>query len=309
VPHDYWWHRKRYYKRHHRPYRWYYKRHYYRHHRPAVGFYIHVPVYRYYESRPSRAFVFRQVVETKSKYADGYRTSELDVRTTLRKRVRDISRNRVRIDFEIERMSIFANGTFLGDVTRIPKHLRGVRATVHNDGYVEFDRMVYLIGDPGRGFELLSTKYFGGNLVENYEEGHDLRVGWLDFGDRRVRDADYSELFDPYDLRGLVPLELIPDDEQWGFQYLAGGYSRSDNYYNGNYDYYASSSLSDDGYYRRSNSVDGWNADSDGFSTVPGNESYSVASTFANEGEFEYRAENDGSISVNRKVFIESVPN
>ena len=274
----------------------YYRRNYYRRGRAALGFYIHIPFFKsHYRSGYTRRFVYRQRFKSNSHYNGRSYGVELNVHTQLKKKVRNISRDRVKIEFEIERISLFDGNVFLGDVDRIPGNLDEIEAVVHPDGYVEFDKMVHLIGDLDSGFELISTRHYNGSLLSSYENGHRMDVGELDLRDGRVHKVRNSRLFNPYDgYNGLVPISLLPDDEQYGFQYLAGGHDYDHDYYRGNYDYYSNDRYDDNGYSHRN---------TDAYNSI--RPSVGVRGIFNNKAATSYETKNGIRIEEDREVEIE----
>ena len=272
---------------------YYYPRRYYRRGRAVSGFYVRIPSYRYYHPRRTSTYVFKQTVESTAGYAGGQRVSTVEVHTRIKEKVRRVYRDRVKIEFRIDRISLFEGGLFLGEVDRIPRSLGVMNVTIFNDGYVEYDRMSYLVGDAETGFEIVSTKAYGGHLLNEYRRGHSIRVGELDLYDQRVRGMKYSRFLDGGEFQGFVPVSLMPNDEYWGFQYMAGGHTQRDDYYLGAADYYDQyDAYDDDGFYQSRQSYYGslssgaqprFEASSD---YVP--LTHSAATTFSNEGVVKY---------------------
>lgn len=315
--------RKRHYDnwrkhRYHYRYNWrkfrsnrYFRRHYYRRGRPAFGFFINLPSFHLYYDHYSYGytprFSYRQSVLVESGYGGQRFNNDLEVKTYIRKKVRDVRGDQVEIEFTIDELEIYDRGRFVGTVSNIPNPFRRIRATVFPDGYVEFDRMTYVVGDARSGFELLSTRYAGGDLNQAF--GRDVEVGVLDFYKRRVNRVRYSRLYDPSGFRGFVPVELIPDDDYWGFQYISGGYTRNDDYYYGSYDYYSDDFASDDGYFYR-REFDEYDGARPSFNTARSTSTSRPNPTgrsFANTGNVEYRTEAGADIALQRRVEIEVV--
>ena len=310
-------------KRYYPKYRYHYqRRRYYRHSRPVIGFYIHIPSYSYYHGNYRRGytshFVYKQRIKTQAGYGNQYRNSVLDVRTHLRKKVRYVSGDRVKIEFRIERIEIWDGNYILGEIRHVPSSLGRTEAILYPDGYVEFDRMSYLVGSPESGFELISTRYYGDNLLTAYERTHGFRVGILDFYRSRVNKVRYSRLFDPYNFSGLVPISLIPDDDYWGFQYAAGGYQHNDDYYYGNYDYYGDDYYDDNGYFHRESYGynNGYNSNNGVGSTaspqfhetpsaLPRVGLTNDARQFSNKGIQEYQTKQGNAVRVEREVELQ----
>ena len=180
--------------RHYRPkrYHWrhYHPRRYYYHSGPAFGFYIRIPVIQWFHRAPRRRYVYRQVVSTTIN-GSYYSTTGLDIRTTFERRTRDVRHDRVDVEFEIKSIEIWDGDRFVGVIDHLPKHLRRVNARVYNDGFVDFDRMVYVIGDPDTGFEVVSLRYSGLGTESSYAD-LDVRAGAVDFGRREVYAIEHS---------------------------------------------------------------------------------------------------------------------
>ena len=190
--------------------------------------------YRYRQGWQPR-YRYRQVVYTEAGWGRGYRDARLDVRTEYRHRVRRATHRKAELDLYIDRIVLYENGRFLGEVHRIPDHLRRIRATVYRHGRVDFDRDVFLLGDRYSGFELISTRHYDGYLLDAYQRAHGVRAGVLDLWRERVVSVSHSRLFDPYDFNGFVPISLMPDDPRWLFDYGYDSVSYYDDGYGGGY--------------------------------------------------------------------------
>ncbi len=175
----------------------------------------------------SPTYRYRQVVYADVGWGHRKRESRLDIRTYYRHRVRSATRSRAEMEIYIDRIEIFENGYFLGEVRNIPRELSRVNATMYRRGTPRFDRDLFIIGGPDVGFELISTRHYGGFVLNHYRRSHGFRVGALDFQRRRVRTVSYSRFFDPYDFRGFVPIHLLPEDEAWLGDYGYGSPSHS----------------------------------------------------------------------------------
>lgn len=169
---------------------------------------------------------YRQVVHVDAGWGRRSHRSELDIRTYYRHRVRSASRHRADVDIYIDRIEIFDNGYYLGEVRHIPAELSRVRATMYPGGGARFDRDLFIVGDPYVGFELISTRHYGGFVLNHYHRSHGFRVGVLDLRRERVRPVRRSRLFDPYEFDGFVPISLLPQDEAWIGDYGYGAPSR-----------------------------------------------------------------------------------
>lgn len=219
-----------------------------RYDRPRVRVDVVWPwVHRYNRGWAPR-YEYRQVVYVESGWARQRYDARLDVRTVYRHRVRYASRDRAEVDIYLDRIELYEDGYFLGEVDRIPSNLGRIRATIYRSGRVRFDRDVFVVGDPRAGFELISTRHYDGFILNAYHRSHGYRVGVLDLRRERVVPVRYSRLFDPYDFRGFVPISLLPDDTGWLCDY---GYESPTRYYWGDDDayYYGySDGYDDDGY-------------------------------------------------------------
>lgn len=199
--------------------------------------------YRYQRSWSPR-YRYRQVVYIESGYGREQWTSRLDVRTTYRQRVRSASRNRAQLDLDIEAVEIYQDGQYLGRVTRIPDRFGRVRATVHRNGRLTFDRDVSVVGSREAGFEIIATRSYGGYFLSHWQRGDRMDVGFLDLRRNRVERVDYSRLLDYDGYRGYAPVSILPEDERWLGDYgpyAVSTFAYDDDFYD-DYRY-------DDGYY------------------------------------------------------------
>lgn len=183
-------------------------------------------------------YEYRQVVYVDVGWGQRHRDSRIDVRTVYRHRVRRATPYYAEVDVYIDRLELYEDGYFIGEVDRIPPHLSRIRATIHRNGRIDFDRSVFLVGDPYVGFEMISTPHYGRYVLGGYW-GRDYRVGVLDLYEGRVVQARYSRLYDPHDFDGFVPISLLPDDHGWLWDY--GPEAVSSYRYEDDYD--------DEGYY------------------------------------------------------------
>lgn len=212
---------------------------------PRVRVDVRWPWEHRYNRGWSPMYRYRQVVHVDAGWGRHSRRSQLDVRTHYRHRVRSASRHRADVDVYIDRIEIFDNGHYVGEVRHIPADLGRVRATMYRDGAARFDRDLFIVGDPYVGFELISTRHYGGFILNDYRRSHGFHVGVLDLRRERVRPVRRSRLFDPYDFRGFVPISLLPQDEAWIGDYGYGAptrhwYGDDDVYYYGRPDDYGS---------------------------------------------------------------------
>ena len=213
-------------------------------HRPDVRVqpYVRINIEWPWEYRHRRKwrprYQYQQVIYYEAGWGRHRRENRIDVRTDYHHRVRSANRRRAVVDIYIDRIALYENGRFLGAVDRIPNQLEKIRAVIHRSGYVEFDRDVFLVGDPYAGFELIATRHYDGFLLDAYERGHNLDVGVLDLRRGRVEKVRYSRLFAPYDFEGFVPISLLPEDSGWLCDYGYGSvtahyYGDDDGYYYG----------------------------------------------------------------------------
>ncbi|MEX0822354.1 MAG: hypothetical protein WD021_09435 [Rhodothermales bacterium] len=161
----------------------------------------------------SPRYRYRQVVyvDTGSRRRD----ARIELHTVYRHRVRRADVRRAELDVIVERIEVFEGGRFVGAVDRIPGNLSSVRATLYRDGETRFDRQLYILGSSHDGFEVISTRYYGGRVWDRYDRRDGYRAGRLDFRRERVVPVRRSRLFDPSGYGGYVPIELLPEDEVW----------------------------------------------------------------------------------------------
>lgn len=179
---------------------------------PRVVVDVRWPWEHRYRTRWSPRYRYRQHVHVRAGRGAFRRTQELEVVTTYRQRVRSASRGRADVEVDVERLELYRNGRFVGEVHHLPRHLRRITARIYRSDRVRFDRDLFLVGTPRRGFELIATRHYDGHVLSAYERGHDVEAGALDFRSGRVVPVRYSRLFDPYGRSPLVPTPLIPDD-------------------------------------------------------------------------------------------------
>lgn len=205
-------------------------REHYRHgpHRvPGGGVVMHNPNYtdwdwpweRRRRSGWSPLYEYRQVVVTDAGWGRRRRAARLDVRTVYRHRVRSANHRRAELDIDIERIELYQGGRFLGEVRHVPNKLGRVRATLHRNGRMQFDRQVFLVGDWRSGFEMISTRHYDRHVLDAYDRAHGYRVGVLNLRRERVDPVRHSRLFDPYAFDGFVPVDLLPENRGWLFDY------------------------------------------------------------------------------------------
>jgi hypothetical protein len=209
---------------------WYRRYHHdwYRHHRARLWHRrvdIHWPwVYRY-ERRWRPRYQYRQIVYVEVGFGSRYRESQVEVRTVYRHRLLFADARRAELEIEIERLELYDGDLFLGEITRIPDHLARFGATVFRNGEVRFDRDVFVVGDAFAGFELVSTRNYGGYVLDHYRERDGYRAAALDFRRRSAVPVGRSRLFRPFDFDGFVPISLLPEDADWLYDYGYGAVS------------------------------------------------------------------------------------
>ena len=170
---------------------------------------------------------YRQVIYVDAGWGGRRHSQRVDVRTTYRQRVIEASDTHARVRIDIESIELYQGDRYVGYVDQVPGNLARIEAVVYDDGYIEFDRNVFLIGDAYRGFEILSTRHYDDYLLSAWQRDHRLDVGEVDLRRGRVRNVGRSRLFNPYDFNGLVPISLLPEDDRlWDY----GRDAISDNY-------------------------------------------------------------------------------
>ncbi|WP_457651963.1 hypothetical protein [Rhodocaloribacter sp.] len=210
--------------------------------RPNLYVDIHWPwEYRYRRHWRPR-YRYRQVVYVEAGWGRRHRRSRIEVQTYYRHTVRYATRDYAEIDIEIEAVEVYENGRFIGKVHHIPYTLGRIRATVFRSGYVDFDRDVFIVGDPYVGFEMVSARHREGYVLDAYGRRDGLEVGRLDFRGERVYSVAYSRLFAPDDFDGYVPITLLPEDQEWLYDYGYDAVSA----YDREYDYYGDAAYGDD---------------------------------------------------------------
>lgn len=221
-----------------------------RHRRPSID------VVWPWETRFARSwsprYRYRQVVYAESGWRGRGWESRYEVVTTYRQRILDASSSRARLELLLDDVTLYQDGRYVGRVTRFPYDFERVRATLSRGGRVDFDRDLMVIGDAREGFELVSTRAYGGYAFASWRRGDDVRAARLDFRRQTATFAGRSRFFDPYDYAGYAPISILPADADWlgdyglysasaypyvGYGYDGGwrgdGYGRDDGYYYG----------------------------------------------------------------------------
>ena len=285
---------KRRYERDRRYHRRHYKRRYHRkkRYRPFIlRPFIHVDirwpwVHRHHHGwRPK--YIYKQVIYVDAGWGhSGHRQSQIDVRTHYYHELRSATDNKADIDIYIEKLELYENGRYIGEITHVPERIGRIRATVYRNGEVQFDRNVFVVGNTYTGFEMISTRYYDGYLLDSYRRGHGMRVAVLDLNRRRAVPASHSYLFDPHNFDGHVPVSLLPENTGWLLDYgnasFSANYYDHDPYYYGGYKEYGNEyndPYYGDDYYEE-----------DYYQDDAGRPYYSVRSTVA-EGNFDIAAQ------------------
>ncbi len=180
-----------------------------------------------YHSHWRPRFRYRQVVYVDAGWHGHRRRNRVEVHTYYRHKVLFANDRYSEVEIEIDAVDLYQNGRFLSTVDRIPGSLRKVRAIIHTDGRIEFDRNIFILGDSYTGFEMIATRYYSDHLFSAYEDGHGYKVGRVDLRRGKVKKARRSRLFNRGRFAGHAPISLLPDDDRlWDY-----GRSLSDRYY------------------------------------------------------------------------------
>ncbi len=219
---------------------------------------VHLDVAWPWETRFRRGawsprYRYRQVVYAESGWRGHDWESRYEIVTTYRQRILDASASRARLELLLDEVSLHQDGRYVGRVTRFPYDFERLRATLYRGGRIDFDRDLMVVGDIREGFELVSTRHYGGYAYASWRRGDDVRAARLDFRRQRAEFAGQSRFFDPYEYDGYAPISLLPVDADWLGDY--GAYSASAYPYLG-YGYddrwdggYGRGDDDDDGYY------------------------------------------------------------
>ncbi len=148
--------------------------------RPRVRIHFDWPWEHRYRLGWAPRYRYRQVLFVNVGWGRRHRDARLDVRTEYYHRVRRADARKAEIEIFVDRIEIYEGGRFLGEVRHIPSDLSRIRATVYRNGRTEFDRSVFLVGDPYVGFEMISTRYYDGYVLNAYRSSHGFRVGRVD---------------------------------------------------------------------------------------------------------------------------------
>lgn len=214
-------------------------------HRPHIQVNVTWPWQNRYYRKWKPHYRYKQVVYVNIGSHKKYYRSRIDVRTDYHQEVRYADHQKAVVDIYLDRIEVYKDGYFYGEVYRIPDHLSHIEATIYRNGDIVYDKDVFLVGDPQVGFEMISTRNYDGYILDYYDRSHGYKVGKLDFRRGRVYSRRSSRLFDPYGYNTHAPISLLPED-----RYLADyGYdSVSYNYYDDNHDPYYGGSYDDDYY-------------------------------------------------------------
>ncbi len=192
---------------------------------PRIHVNIRWPWVVRYQRHWAPTYRYRQVIHVQTVIRGNRYQSEVEVETVYRHSVRRATDDYAEIDVEIERLELYQDGQYLGYVDDLPSRLRKTRATVYRDGVVEFDRELFLVGDPYVGFEVISTRAYEGYVLDAYHHSDGYYAGRVDLRRNRVKTIRSSRLFKPHRFDGLVPVSLLPRDEGWLGDYGADAIS------------------------------------------------------------------------------------
>ncbi len=138
------------------------------------------------------------------------------------------------LEISIEAIDLYYEGKHLGSIDYVPEELGTVYAKVYANGEIQFDREVFIVGDPYEGFEMISTRYYDGYVLDEFRRGDGYRAGRLDFRSGSIDSVNLSRLFDPYAASAYIPISLLPENEGWLWDYGSEAMSAGLD----NYDYY-----------------------------------------------------------------------
>ena len=203
--------------------------------RPRIHIEVDWPWKYRYRRHWKPHYQYRQVVNVYVGNARHWNNARVELRTRYHQELRYADDNKAEIDIYIDAIEIYDNGYFIGEVTRIPERLSRIGAVVYRDGEIRYDRDVFLVGDPGVGFEMISTRSYGNFVYSDYRRNDGFRVGRLDLRRGKVRTRRNSRLFDPYGYKGYAPISLLPENEHELFDF---GLDAISYYYHDEYDPY-----------------------------------------------------------------------
>ena len=223
-------HRDRYLyhkRRHHARYAWCTTYHHPGHHH-YVNAHVHIGSHVYlgiswpwelrFRTHWRPRFRYRQVVYVDAGWGSRRFRNRVELQTYYRHRVLFANDRYSEVEIQIDAIDIYENGRFLSTVDRIPSSLRKVRAIIHSDGRIEFDRNVFLMGDTRSGFEMIATRYYTDYLFDAYDRGHGLKVGRVNLGRGKVKKVRRSRFFHDGRFVGYAPISLLPDDDRlWDY--------------------------------------------------------------------------------------------
>ena len=214
-------------------------------HRPHIQVNVTWPWQNRYHRKWKPHYRYKQVVYVNAGGHRNYRSARIDVRTDYYQEVRYADHRKAVVDIYLDRVEVYEDGYFLGEVDRIPDHLSHIEATIYRNGDIVYDKDVFLVGDSRVGFEMISTRDYNGYVLSQYDRSHGYKVGRLNFRNGRVEARRYSRLFDPYDYNSYAPISLLPEDRylaDYGYDSVSYNYydEGCDPYYGGSYeeDYY-----------------------------------------------------------------------
>lgn len=170
----------------------------------------------------------------KSDYENRTRISQVELETQYRHRILSSNDQMAELEISIEAIDLYYEGKHLGSIDYVPENLGTVHATVYANGEIRFDREVFIVGDPYEGFEMISTRYYDGYVLDEFRRGDGYRAGRLDLQSGSIYRINSSRLFDPYAASGYIPISLLPENEGWLWDYGSEAMSAGLD----NYDYY-----------------------------------------------------------------------
>ncbi len=294
--------------------RFYGNRHYPTYRRSHVHIHVdlHWPWVRRYNRHWAPRYRYRQVVYVDAGWGRHRRTSRVEVRTTYSHQVTYANHEYAELDLYIEAVELYQNGRYLGYIDRIPNNLSRLEATVYRDGYVHFNRNIFVVGDAQSGFEMISTRHYDGHILDRYDRRHGYKVGRVDFRRGRVVERRNSRLFDPYDFAGFVPISLLPEDEGWlwdkGFESVSSHYDDYDYYYGSTYDPYVDEAY--DAYGQRQSGAVYLKAPSEQAAPrgqTSGTNVGTASSSLSRSDEVSYRTQRGANIQLRREMQIERI--
>jgi hypothetical protein len=186
---------------------------------PSVHVRIDWPWKAHYSRHRTPRYRHRRVVVTGRYWGHGSLnsavTSRVEIDAHYSRRVLFADDHSAEFEIRIEKIDTYVEGRYYGSIAVIPEEFRTIRARVQDNGRVEFDREIFILGDPGSGFEMVSTQFYGGYVMDNYRASDGYAAAKLDFRNGRASRIRKSRLFRPFDARAHVPVSLLPEEQGW----------------------------------------------------------------------------------------------